>query len=341
LDYLLPRYRERGAKLFESFDALWEIFMTVAADQSTGHKYCIIDALDECDRGSQEVLLRQFHDTFDGNRDLNLHILVTSRPYSEIQEYLGQFLNTDLAIFPNAARDIETCIEEKLAKLSQRKHYTQKLKDQIRDLLRYKAEGTFLWIGLACKELESVPSKDALKLLQDMPKGLHSLYQRLLDTALAQSPEPNIIKRILSFVVVALRPLSVDELSSACELHQDETDMETRLQFTREHVASCRLMVKIQDDKILLLHRSVKDFLTGASSGCFVNTLDANADVACRCVDLLVDDFHEIIDPDDDLVAYAIRSWFIHARNAQSSFQVRESHIEFFKVESRCRDRWL
>ncbi|KAL7813521.1 hypothetical protein V8C44DRAFT_47758 [Trichoderma aethiopicum] len=341
LDYLMPRYRERGAKLFDSFNALWEIFMTVASDQSTGEKYCIIDALDECDRESQEVLLRQLQETFDGDQNMNVHILVTSRPYSEIQEYLGLFPNADLATFPNATQDIETCIEEKLAQLSRRKHYTQKLKDQIRDLLRYKAEGTFLWIGLACKELENVPSKDALKLLQDMPKGLHSLYQRLLDTALAQSPEPSIIKRILSFVVVALRPLSVDELSTSCELHQDETDMETRLQFTREHVASCRLMVKIQDDRILLLHQSVKDFLTGAGSGCFINTLDANADVACRCVDLLVDDFHQVIDPDDDLVAYAIRSWFIHARNAQSSFQVRDSHIEFFKVESRCRDRWL
>ncbi|KAL6855647.1 hypothetical protein J3F83DRAFT_753806 [Trichoderma novae-zelandiae] len=341
LDYLMPRYRERGAKLFESFDALWAIFMTAAADQSTGQKYCIIDALDECDQTSQEILLRQLQDTFDGNQDLNIHILITSRPYPEIQESLGHFPNTDLASFPHAKQDIDMCIEEKLAKLSQRKHYTQKLKDQISDLLKHKAESTFLWVGLACKELENVPSKDALKLLQSMPKGLHSLYQKLLDTALAQSPEPTIIKRILSFVVVALRPLTVGELSTGCELHQDETDMETRLQFTREHVASCRLMVKIQDDKILLLHQSVKDFLTGAGSGYYVDTLGANADMACRCVDILVDDFHHNIDPDDQLIAYAIRSWFIHARNAQSRFEVRESQEEFFKTESRCRDQWL
>ncbi|PTB63088.1 pfs domain-containing protein [Trichoderma citrinoviride] len=282
LDYLMPRYRERGAKLFESFDALWEIFMIVAADQSTGQKYCIIDALDECDQTSQEVLLRQLQETFDGSRDMNIHILITSRPYSEIEEYLGQFPNTDLGTFPNAKQDIDVCIEEKLANLTRRKHYTQKVKDQISELLRNKAEGTFLWVGLACKELENVPSKDALKLLQDMPQGLHSLYQRLLNAALAQSSEPNILKRILSFIVVALRPLTVEELSTSCELHQDETDLETRLQFTREHVASCRLMIKIQDDQILLLHQSVKDFLTRTGSGCFINTLDANADMACR-----------------------------------------------------------
>ncbi|OTA01901.1 hypothetical protein A9Z42_0022420 [Trichoderma parareesei] len=345
LDYLLPRYRERGAKLFESFDALWEIFMTVAADQSTGHKYCIIDALDECDQMSQEVLLRQLQGTFDGNLDANVHIMITSRPYAEIQEYLGQFPNTDMATFPNTDQDIEMCIEEKLAKLSRRKHYTQKLKDQIGDLLRHKAEGTFLWVGLACKELENVPSKDALKLLQDMPTGLHSLYQRLLDTALAQSSEPDTIKRILSYVVVALRPLTVGELSKGCELHQDEIDPETRLQFTREHIESCRLMVKIQDDEILLLHQSVKDYLIGAGSGCFIDVLDANADLTCRCVDLIIDHFHNVHiirnRNNRDLVSYAIRNWFIHARLAQSKFQVRDSQVEFFQLESQCREQWF
>lgn len=60
LDYLLPKYKERGKELFNSFDALWTIFMAMAAQQNTGRKYCIIDALDECDRDSQETLLQQF-----------------------------------------------------------------------------------------------------------------------------------------------------------------------------------------------------------------------------------------------------------------------------------------
>jgi hypothetical protein len=64
LDYLLPKYHERGAELFTSFDALWEIFMAMVADQNTGRKYCIIDALDECDRESQKTLSQQLEETF-------------------------------------------------------------------------------------------------------------------------------------------------------------------------------------------------------------------------------------------------------------------------------------
>ncbi|KAH6974886.1 hypothetical protein EDB80DRAFT_741253 [Ilyonectria destructans] len=82
LDYLLPKYNERGRELFKSFDALWAIFMDTVADQHTGRKYCIIDALDECDRESQGILLRQLRETFQsGNAPPNIRILVTSRPY--------------------------------------------------------------------------------------------------------------------------------------------------------------------------------------------------------------------------------------------------------------------
>ncbi|KAH6867502.1 hypothetical protein B0T10DRAFT_467824 [Thelonectria olida] len=55
---------------------------------------------------------------------------------------------------------------------------------QVSNILREKAKGTLLWVGLACNELEDIPSINAVRVLQDMPKGLHSLYKRLLDTAL-------------------------------------------------------------------------------------------------------------------------------------------------------------
>ncbi|RKK81730.1 hypothetical protein BFJ71_g15515 [Fusarium oxysporum] len=74
-----------------------------------------------------------------------------------------------------------------MADLAQRKHYSNRVKRQVGDILSDKAKGTFLWVGLACNELEHIPSKDAVLFLQGMPKGLHSLYRRLLNTALEQS----------------------------------------------------------------------------------------------------------------------------------------------------------
>ncbi|KAK4205472.1 hypothetical protein QBC40DRAFT_36074 [Triangularia verruculosa] len=343
LDYLLPKYNERGLELFKSFDALWTIFMAAAADQNTGQKYCIIDALDECDRESQEILLKQFQETFRSrNVTPNIRMLVTSRRYDEIREYLEVFPNKDLASFPERREDIDRCIEKKVAELAERKCYTPKVKQQVTNILRDNAEGSFLWVGLASEELQGVHSKDAVQVLKDMPKKLPLLYKSLLDTALERKGvRPDDIRRILSCVAVCSRPLSVLELSEACQLYHDEEDVTTRVQFTRDHIASCRLMVIIQDEKVFLLHQSVRDYLVGTGPNHFIDKLEAHARLAYRCVELLIEQFHGTKQPHTSFSDYATQAWAYHARMAQSRFEVRNSEAEFFQINSPCREQWL
>ncbi|KAL7912268.1 hypothetical protein GGI35DRAFT_444828 [Trichoderma velutinum] len=341
LDYVLPKYNERGPELFKSFDALWTVFMAAAADKKTGQKYCIIDALDECDRESQNIILQQFQETFlNQGAPSNIRILITSRPYSEIYEYLNEFTNKDLASYPQAEKDIDRCIEERVADLTKKKHYTNKVKQQVSNILREKAEGTFLWVGLACEELKEIPSKDAIRVLQNMPKGLHSLYKTLLNTAQEESGADT-VRRILSLIAACMRPLSVLELSEACQLYEEEEDTETRVQFTRDQISSCRLMLIVQDEKVLLLHQSVKDYLVGASSGYFVDELEAHANIVYRCVNLLMEAFYGREQSSIHLFSYAIERWPDHARMAQSRFEIRDSEAEFFQVNSPSREYWL
>ncbi|KAL7964577.1 hypothetical protein HDV63DRAFT_265294 [Trichoderma sp. SZMC 28014] len=343
LDYLLPKFNDRGAELFRSFDALWAIFIAAAADRDTGQKYCIVDALDECDLESQKILLRQLQETFQNQEaPSNIRFLVTSRPYSEICEYLEEFLNKDIASFPQAKQDINQCIKERVSHLAKKKKYTEKVKKQVSDILRAKAEGTFLWVGLACEELEDIPSKNAIQILQKMPKGLPSLYKRLLDTTLEQEDSgADMVRRVLSLVAVCKRPLSVLELSEACQIYQEEVDIETRIQFTRDQIASCRLLIIIQDEKVLLLHQSVKDYLVGADSSHFMSELDAHASVAYRCVNFLIEQFHSKEQPNTHFLSYAAQQWPNHARMAQSRFEVGDSEAEFFRVNSPSREYWL
>jgi hypothetical protein len=143
-------------------------------------------------------------------------------------------------------------------------------------MLTEKAEGTSLWIGIACEELSQSHriSKDVVKTLQKLPLGLHSLHKVLLDTALDREREygeagKETIKRILSFVTISQRPLNLGELSIACQLHEDQEE-EERLAFTKEEIELCRLMVIVQNDKVLLLHKSVKDFLVGSDNEHFI-----------------------------------------------------------------------
>lgn len=213
-----------------------------------------------------------------------------------------------------------------------------KVQEQVSRILNEKAEGTFLWIGLACAELWDTPSKDAMRKLKSMPKGLNSLYKKLLDTAMQNEMETGekAIQVILSFIIVCMRPPDLLELSEACGLSEDEDDIPTRMTFMREHVESCRPMVIIQDDKVVLLHQSVKDFLLSSLS---IRQEETHARVAYRCIDLAMaqngnTDQNVFLD-------YADQYWADHARMARSEFSIREGHVAFWRSESSSREEWL
>ncbi|KAH7161129.1 hypothetical protein EDB81DRAFT_943854 [Dactylonectria macrodidyma] len=356
LRHVSPKFDERGVKVFDSFDAIWEMLMKVTSDKATGRKYCIIDALDECEPSSQEILLSQLQETFSPNsttdHDSNLSILITSRPYPEIREFLNVYSNQDLSGFEESKQDIDKFIGEKVAHLKEKKKYTIKVAHQVAQILREKSENTFLWIGLACEELSlrGFASKDAVKRLQALPRGLHSLYKNLLDTAIELGTDNGAtIKDLLGFIVVALRPLTVLELGAACGLYQDESE-EERVQFTMEEIESCRLMVVVQDDTVLFLHQSVKDFLirpSGSDGQRLVHELQAHATLATRCIDYLIE-----ITPNAPLpswkqlehvefLLYASNFWPEHARMAESQFLIKDSQAEFFNVVSASREAWL
>jgi Cdc6-like AAA superfamily ATPase len=346
LTYVLPQYEERGDKIFTSFNTLWKIFVEAAADHSTGQKYCIIDALDECDKDSQEILLHQLRETFYNQHSSppNIRIIITSRPYPEIQEYLEDFIHKDLASFDQTRQDIDRCIKERVDELAKKKRYTVKVKEEVSNMLREKAEGTFLWVGLACEELRGKPSKDAIRFLTAMPKGLTSLYRKLLEMVVEhESNEGDIIRRILGFVAVSVEVLGLLELSDACQLNEDEQDVDTRLQYTRDLIASCRLLVVIQDAKVQLLHQSVRDFLVGDSSSSFINRFGAHADAAYRCVDVLIEHFHNHNKHkgSQSFLKYATHNWPAHARAAQDKFRIHDSQKTFFKQFSPCMESWL
>ncbi|KAM0531696.1 hypothetical protein ACHAP6_008156 [Verticillium nonalfalfae] len=252
IEHVLPKYEERNAQAFNSFDAVWAIFLKACADKATGRKYCLIDALDECEQDEQEMLLKQIEDTFgqarSGAGTLNVSLLITSRPYLEIRECLQNFPKKDLASFEESRQDIHKFVDEKVAKLSRKKSYPNSVARSVTRILRERAGGIFLWVGLVCQELEKVASRNAVTRLQQIPAGLQSLYRQLLDTALQQDDKPDTVKRLLGFVMVARRPFTIRELASACQLYQDEDD-EERIQFTTEVIAACRLMIVVQDEK--------------------------------------------------------------------------------------------
>ncbi|KAL4919886.1 hypothetical protein BDW62DRAFT_27037 [Aspergillus aurantiobrunneus] len=141
------RYGIQADKLFNSFDALWDLLMEIGQEHA-GEIYCIIDALDECDYTAQESLLVQISYSFLSKKKTasGVHFLIESRPYEEISRYLDDFPNHDLGAYDKVQGDLDILIHQKVTELERKKNYPKRLNDQVIAILKDKAEGTFLWV---------------------------------------------------------------------------------------------------------------------------------------------------------------------------------------------------
>ncbi|KAL3456123.1 hypothetical protein BJX64DRAFT_271188 [Aspergillus heterothallicus] len=357
MKHLMRHYTHRGDQLFTSFDALWTVLRDMTNDPCGTKIFCVIDALDECYGDSQRTLLWQIEDEFarrgaDHIIPKNLHILITSRPYPEISQYLSSFYNNNLASYPTVATDLRKVIREKVQKLARQKNYTSEVITQVEGILEEKAEGTFLWVGISCSELEDIPSWKAVTTLQKLPRGLHALYTNLLQTALQVNKDDEaLITRMLEFLVIAREPPTVAGISKACQLFVNESET-NRLQFTREVIGFCRLMIVIDGDLVRLLHKSVKDFLIKDTKR--IDELEANAALAYRCIDYFLSIIGEDKTPtsmrlkyrffsstrNDWFLRYSAKYWPEHASLAEDRFTVDQRHRKLFFFESESWELW-
>jgi hypothetical protein len=354
LGALVSKYRGYKDKLFTSFDALWSVLMEIG--NSSGLKlYCIIDALDECDDEALESLLIQLNQSFQpGDSQYNqcgIHVLITSRPYEEIRVHLDEFPNQDLAAYPQVRNDLAIFIQQKVEELSVKKHYSANVRRNVAAILNDKAEGKFLWAGLACGELTRVRSRDAVATLEKLPSGLSSMYKKMLDIAVKDRHEDkSTIIQLLTIIVIARRPLTLLQLAEACNLYGAD-DPEDRVAYVREDVFDCRLLVVIHDDRVMLLHKSVKDFLTHSQDVRVINEQLAHAEFVSRCIDVLtweLDAERSVMSSilenptgDRPFLLYCVQYWPEHAHLAGAEFKIQERHGAFFELDSSARERWL
>ncbi|GLB04460.1 hypothetical protein AtubIFM57258_010426 [Aspergillus tubingensis] len=287
-DWLVGRFRERNDTLLQSFEGLWTILTEIATDPRCKISYCIIDALDECDSGSQTRILEQlklsFFDRPSERFTSRVRILITSRPYYEIASCLGFFPSRDIATFIEERKtDIQLFIQQKVGDLSTRKGYHDKMKEQIQEILEAKADGTFLWIGLTCDELKDVDLQDTLVFLNNLAPGLNAIYTKLMEKAIENEQKRERVYAILAVVAVARQALTLSQLCTACSLYIGE-DREAQIAFIRADIKDCRLMVVEIEGFVNLLHKSVQDFLFGADMRYFPSKEQSHALLAYACI---------------------------------------------------------
>jgi hypothetical protein len=253
-----------------SWRTLWNIFLEMLSRCNCSRVYMIIDALDECqDDGMADFLKSIVRTGLD--HPAKIKWMLTSRPLENSAEraLLAGHDQLQLSLEVNSkyvSGAVKAYITHKVDELSRQHRYGETLKREIEAELTEKAEGTFLWVSLVCKTLESVRRDEALATIQNLPPGLHPFYERIMKQLHAgEQADVRKCMRLLKALMLAYRPLKVEEVPSVTGLTDEEDTI-------RALVDSCASFIRMRENNIEFVHLSARDYLAGENGLSMLNS---------------------------------------------------------------------
>ncbi|KAJ5510354.1 hypothetical protein N7453_002457 [Penicillium expansum] len=224
----LPAHRNYGKVLTRSFSELWNILLDCAKSPHAGEIVCIFDALDECEEQSRLQLISKFKEFYcqpQGSSALSskLSFLITSRPYAEIEKEFAGFSTTEYLHFdgdkksPAISREIDLVIDEHVNQIAE--NFTPRDQLEISKRLKSMENRTYLWLYVIFETIKEDPSRHGKrssieKLLKNIPSRLSEAYEVILGRSKCQEET----ERLLEIILVAARPLTLDEANVALTL---------------------------------------------------------------------------------------------------------------------------
>ena len=272
--HIQPGFDMSRDTLFTNFHSLWRVFVSVVQDPEADDVYCLVDALDECEKESRQLFLTSLTSFFDLQQDktTSVKIIVTSRRENDIEEELlsaddpyVQDLHIDKG---NVNRDLYKFINVKVNQLAaKRKFRSKKTAEEIERALAQKAGGTFLYVSLVLNELRRTPESQMQRKLQEWPSELNGIYDKILSQI--EGGCEDIVKMVLRWIVAARRPLKIREVATACVLSSEDfinnTISSDDLDRHENDFVWCRSFVYVDNlsRTINLVHQSAKEYLLG------------------------------------------------------------------------------
>ncbi|KAI0411711.1 quinon protein alcohol dehydrogenase-like superfamily [Xylaria grammica] len=256
--YVYDEYKTAGKNLFMDINAwvaLCRIFGSLIRNSGSSKLVFIIDALDECSEGLHSLL--EF--VVEHSATSRVKWLLSSRNLPHIEKALVAANRLCLELNQESiATAVGSYIEHGVAELES----VMALDDEetlkmIKSSLTKKAENTFLWVALACQQLEKAHPWEPLSELERFPAGLDSLYKGMMDSISANT-NAKLYHDILATVFVVRRPISLRELFTFLEESQRQ---HIRFRPPRDIVHSRGSFLTVQGDTVYFVHQSAKDYL--------------------------------------------------------------------------------
>jgi WD40 repeat protein len=317
---LLPEYRRRLVRLFHDGlnvqkcapRMLWQkLFVSALFKISiTEPLYLVIDGLDECENSPLAVKL--LADIISSG--VPIRALLVSRA---TQLLTAAFDKTSKAIaiqnFPldGIENDLKVYVEDEMTAM----HGDYNFKKRIEHRILQKADGNFLWINLVLHDILGCHTEeDVEKVLEEIPKGLEPLYERM-DATLSENPRPADLalgRSILMWIACAKRALTVSELAEALK---PEYEHVLDLKFSIRRVCG-EFVVVDSKDSVAMIHATARDYLIKTTSLKFhIPFVTSHQRMFAKCLSVLISSSSKVqmgLAKSQSFLLYAATSWAFH-----------------------------
>jgi len=222
--------------------------------------FWVLDGAEECARFSA-IFSKRILVTL----PQNLRLFATSRPVEEIERGLAT-LRPDQACRrvlteEDTFDDMHRFVKSQLAELGRPERADDR--EAMTARILEKSSGSFLWTRLVLQEFETAWTEEAMDhILNEIPVGLFDLYARMVRMVEADRRKLALARPILTWVALAFRPLTVDEIRCAVKYDIGQT-----LQNVAKAVPDlCGQFVFVDDDgRVHLIHETAREFLTAVA----------------------------------------------------------------------------
>lgn len=315
----LPAYETALAALSENLKlekmdarAIWDKLFVSTLFPLKGDTalYWIIDALDDAESAQMTIEL------FSGlvSSQTPVRVLVTTRhspPVRTAMKRAEATIAVSSICLDNNSHDIRHYVNSERNYIPGSPRLRQWIVDQLVD----RAEGSFLWVYLALREIsECHEEKHVVQVLHDIPSEMEHLYRHMEGTiaGLKKPSDIALAKMILAWTTYSRRSLHTDELLQALK-----PEHENVLDLRRTINQLCGHFVEVDSNEyVTLVHHTAREYLINKASIPFLlDREDAHEEIFKKTLLMYI---HRNLrakmdqEPLPPLYAYAATSWAYH-----------------------------
>ena len=287
IKYALEPHKSFGRALRDSFAELWGILMRCVKDSNSGRIVCMLDALDECQKDSREILLRNIISFYNEASNISqnagcLKILISCRPYDFLEARFNEISPLRTVRFDgedkadDIAHDINLVIDVEVPAKVQ--NWPHEERSRFIDGLKRMENRTYLWLYLTLNMIEDAPSLygkhgSAEDVLTQTPPGVKDIYESILRRA----QDRKLARTLLAIILAAREPLTLDEMNDALTIGISDQRFTSFQELNAHRWPSwlfkdtvrnlTGLLVSVYDSKLYLIHQTAREFLLEPPDG--------------------------------------------------------------------------